>query len=75
VKIYWKLGDPWIYLLLATIAAAIAMVGAGFWSVDARLYGWKRIYPLEKRWTDSPFRASSAVQTSVTCSSVKSSTL
>ena len=28
-KIYWKLGDPWIYLLLATIAAAIAMVGPG----------------------------------------------
>jgi uncharacterized membrane protein YphA (DoxX/SURF4 family) len=44
-KIYWKLGDPWIYLLLATIAAAIAMVGPGFWSVDARLYGWKRIDP------------------------------
>ena len=44
-KIYWKLGDPWIYLLLATIAVAIAMVGPGFWSVDARLYGWKRIEP------------------------------
>lgn len=44
-KLYWKLGDPWIYLLLATIAAAIAMVGPGFWSVDARLYGWKRIDP------------------------------
>ena len=44
-KIYWKLGDPWVYLLLATIAAATAMVGPGFWSVDARLYGWKRIDP------------------------------
>ena len=44
-KIYWKLGDPWIYLLLATMAAAIAMLGPGFWSVDARLYGWKRIEP------------------------------
>ena len=44
-KIYWKLGDPWIYLLLATIAVAIAMLGPGFWSVDARLYGWKRIEP------------------------------
>jgi putative oxidoreductase len=44
-KIYWKLGDPWIYLLLGTIAAAIAMLGPGFWSVDARLYGWKRIDP------------------------------
>jgi putative oxidoreductase len=44
-KVYWKLGDPWIYFLLATIAAAIAMLGPGFWSVDARLYGWKRIDP------------------------------
>ena len=42
-KIYWKLGDPWIYLLLATIAAAIALVGPGRWSVDARLFGWKRV--------------------------------
>jgi putative oxidoreductase len=44
-KVYWKFEDPWIYFLLATIAAAIAMVGPGFWSVDARLYGWKRIDP------------------------------
>ena len=44
-KIYWQLGDPWIYLLLATIAAGIAMLGPGFWSVDSRLYGWKRIEP------------------------------
>ena len=41
-KICWKLGDPWIYILLGTIAVAIAMLGPGFWSVDARLYGWKR---------------------------------
>ena len=42
-KICWKLGDPWIYILLGTIAVAVAMLGPGFWSVDARLYGWKRI--------------------------------
>jgi len=42
-KICWKIGDPWIYILLGTIAVAVAMLGPGFWSVDARLYGWKRI--------------------------------
>lgn len=42
-KIYWKLGDPWIYLLLATIAVAIALLGPGRWSVDSRLFGWKRV--------------------------------
>lgn len=42
-KICWKFGDPWIYILTGTIAVAVAMLGPGFWSVDARLYGWKRI--------------------------------
>jgi putative oxidoreductase len=42
-KICWKFGDPWIYFLLGTIAVAVAMLGPGFWSVDARIYGWKRI--------------------------------
>jgi len=44
-KICWKFGDPWIYILLGTIAVAVVMLGPGFWSVDARLYGWKRVYP------------------------------
>ena len=52
LKIYWKLGDPWIYLLLATIAAAIAMLGPGFWSLDSRLYGWKRIDPSARKTLD-----------------------
>jgi putative oxidoreductase len=42
-KICWKFGDPWIYVLLGTIAVAVAMLGPGLWSVDARIYGWKRI--------------------------------
>ena len=52
LKIYWKVGDPWIYLLLATIAAGIAMLGPGFWSVDSRLYGWKRIDPPARKALD-----------------------
>ena len=36
-------GDPWVHLLLGTLAAGIAMIGPGTWSVDAYLSGWKRI--------------------------------
>jgi hypothetical protein len=35
--------DPWTHILLGTIGAAIAMIGPGAWSVDAGLFGWKRI--------------------------------
>ncbi len=36
-------GDRSSALLLGTIGAALAMLGPGLWSVDARLFGWKRI--------------------------------
>jgi putative oxidoreductase len=36
-------GDPWACIFLATIGAGLALLGPGAWSVDARLFGWKRI--------------------------------
>jgi len=35
--------DPWLHLLLATLGICLALLGPGAWSVDARLFGWKRI--------------------------------
>jgi hypothetical protein len=36
--------DPWPHILLATLCGALALLGPGAWSADARLYGWKRVY-------------------------------
>jgi uncharacterized membrane protein YphA (DoxX/SURF4 family) len=35
--------DPWPHILLATLAGGLALLGPGAWSIDARLFGWKRI--------------------------------
>jgi uncharacterized membrane protein YphA (DoxX/SURF4 family) len=37
-------GDPLTHILLVTLVAAVALVGPGAWSVDARLFGWTRIH-------------------------------
>jgi uncharacterized membrane protein YphA (DoxX/SURF4 family) len=43
----WKIlmlpGDKSLWLMLGTAGAALAMLGPGLWSIDARLYGWKRL--------------------------------
>ena len=35
--------DPWMHVRLGALGAALAMLGPGAWSVDARLFGRKRI--------------------------------
>jgi hypothetical protein len=44
-----RTGDPWIHVLLATFGIALALLGPGAWSVDARLFGWKRIDIRDRR--------------------------
>jgi putative oxidoreductase len=36
-------GNSWANVLLATIGVALALIGPGAFSVDARRFGWKRI--------------------------------
>jgi hypothetical protein len=34
----------WVPIMQAVLGAILAMVGPGAWSIDARLFGRKRIY-------------------------------
>ena len=42
-KVFAYRGDPWLLLPLGTLGVALALLGPGAWSVDAHLFGWKRI--------------------------------
>jgi putative oxidoreductase len=35
--------DASLHIILAGLGAALALLGPGAWSVDARLFGWKRL--------------------------------
>ena len=45
--------DPWMALRLGVFASALALIGPGGWSVDARLFGWKRL-EVPPRGTNRP---------------------
>ena len=42
-RIFSDSGDPWIVFIQAVLGVVLAMVGPGAWSIDARLFGRKRI--------------------------------
>jgi len=47
-------GDPWRWIMLATLGAALALIGPGAWSIDARLFGWRRLEIRDRKSQDSP---------------------
>ena len=40
---FFSPADASFYLLLATLCVSLALLGPGVWSVDARLFGWRRV--------------------------------
>jgi putative oxidoreductase len=43
VSHFWQSGDPWYPVMPAALGVALAMLGPGAWSIDARLFGRKHI--------------------------------
>ena len=49
LRLFTSPSDWLLDLFLATFGAALAMLGPGQWSIDARLFGWKRIKPSPRK--------------------------
>jgi uncharacterized membrane protein YphA (DoxX/SURF4 family) len=47
-RVFSGAGDPWIPIILAALGTALALIGPGAWSIDARLFGRKR-FEIPKR--------------------------
>jgi putative oxidoreductase len=46
--VFSRPGDPWIPIMLAALGATLAMIGPGAWSIDALLFGRRRIETPER---------------------------
>jgi len=47
-------GHPWRWILMATLGAALALIGPGAWSFDARLFGWKQLDVRTRKSDNAP---------------------
>jgi uncharacterized membrane protein YphA (DoxX/SURF4 family) len=47
-------GHAWRWIMLATLGAALALIGPGAWSIDAHLFGWRRLEIRDRKSQDSP---------------------
>jgi putative oxidoreductase len=45
---------PWPWIMLATLGVALALIGPGAWSIDARLFGWKRLEIRDRKSDHAP---------------------
>jgi len=50
----FSFGHQWQWVLLAALAGALALIGPGAWSVDARLFGWKRLEIRDRKGQEPP---------------------
>jgi uncharacterized membrane protein YphA (DoxX/SURF4 family) len=47
-------GDAWAHVLLIALGIALALLGPGAWSIDARLFGRRRVTGDRRRGPTSP---------------------
>jgi hypothetical protein len=40
---FFRPSDPWAHILVAGVSLSLALLGPGAWSIDARLFGRKRL--------------------------------